>query len=107
MSPDEHSGVLLYGLGVRKMMSPEPTPPGALPLGGGVTGWVSRQLSWIRLSEECGFEMGGTGGGVLLELKITPAAGPQDVDSVRAALLDISGDLARKHHCPEPSGTAQ
>ncbi|MFF3623131.1 hypothetical protein [Streptomyces sp. NPDC002467] len=54
VSPNEHSGVLLFGLGVRKMAPVEPDRPEARPVGDGLTGSVSTQRSWVRLSEECG-----------------------------------------------------
>ncbi|MFG2880661.1 hypothetical protein ACGFYU_37575 [Streptomyces sp. NPDC048337] len=105
VSPNEDSGVLLFGLGVRKMMPVELTRPDARPVGDGLTGSVSTQRSWVRLSEECGAELGGKGSAVLLELRIMSAVGPQDVVVVRAALLDTARNLARKYHCPEPAGT--
>ncbi|MGT2528529.1 hypothetical protein ACU4GG_16340 [Streptomyces nojiriensis] len=53
----------------------------------------------------CARTRGGKGSAVVLELKIMPVAGPQDVVVVRAALLDTAKNLARKYHCPEPAGT--
>ncbi|WP_328762829.1 MULTISPECIES: hypothetical protein [unclassified Streptomyces] len=103
VSPEENSGVLLFGLGIRTALSDEPAPRDAAPIGGGLTGWVGPQWSWVRLPEKCSFPMGGGGAGVLLELKIDPAAGPQRAEAARTALLESARNLTRTYRCTDSS----